>query len=173
MRDISLIVPNPKNSNKHSDKQIKLLAKLIEHHGWRHPIIISKRSGFVCAGHGRLESAKLNGYEKVPVDMQDFENEASEILFLESDNHIAELAEHDKNAMIDNLKSLDLGDDFDLELTGIPDFSFEIAESEIKDKNTIIDEEKFLIVIECKNELEQRDLFGEFETREIECKLMS
>jgi len=143
MRDVNIIVPNPKNSNKHSDKQIKLLAKLIEHHGWRHPLIISKRSGLLVSGHCRLSAAKLNGYEKVPVDMQDFENEAAEILFLESDNHIAELAEHDKSMMISNLKSLDLGDDFDFELTGLPDFSFEIVEPEVKNTSAELDLDSF------------------------------
>jgi len=39
--------------------------------------------------------------------------------------------------------------------------------------NQINDEEKFLIVLECKNESNQNELFEEFQTRELNCKLMS
>lgn len=56
------LVPNPRNPNKHSDEQIKLLAKIIKYQGWRDPIVVSKRSGFITKGHGRLMAAKLNGW---------------------------------------------------------------------------------------------------------------
>ena len=100
------LAPNPKNTNKHSEKQVNLLANIISYQGIRHPIIVSKRSGFIVAGHCRLESAKLLGIESFPVDFQDFENEGQEYLFLESDNHIAELADHDRKKMLENLEEI-------------------------------------------------------------------
>ena len=117
--DASLLTPNPRNPNKHGDRQIELLAKIIGHTGFRHPIVVSNRSGFIVAGHGRLQAANKLGLDKVPVDYQDFKNEAEEFEFLIADNKIAELADHDDNMMIEGIKELDLTD---LELLGLDNF---------------------------------------------------
>lgn len=133
--DVELLAPNPRNANTHSEKQIQMLAKIIEHTGWRHPIIVSNRSKFVVAGHARLEAAKLNGYAQVPVDYQDFSSEAEEFQFLIADNKIAELATHDDTLMIDGIKDLELGD-LDFELMGLLDFEMleaDPAKDEIED----------------------------------------
>jgi hypothetical protein len=60
--------PNPNNPNKHPKEQIKQLAKIIKFNGWRAPITVSKRSGFIVRGHGRLAAAKELGTTSVPVD---------------------------------------------------------------------------------------------------------
>ena len=52
--------PNPKNPNQHPPEQIKLLASIIRATGWRAPITVSKRSGLVTKGHGRLMAAQLD-----------------------------------------------------------------------------------------------------------------
>ena len=51
--------PHPQNPNKHPKEQVELLAKIIDAHGWRQPITVSNRSGYVVRGHGRLEAAAL------------------------------------------------------------------------------------------------------------------
>ncbi len=136
--DIIKLVPNPKNPNKHSEKQIDLLQKLIEHQGWRHPIIVSNRSGFVCAGHGRLQAAQAMGLKQVPVDYQDFDSEAQEYQFIVSDNAIAELAELDKILIQQDV--LDFGPEFDFEMLGIPDFKIDLNEKDIEIKEKELDE---------------------------------
>ena len=122
VRDLINLVPHPKNPNTHSEEQIRLLSKIIQHQGWRNPIVISKRSGYIVAGHGRLMAAELLGLNEAPVDIQDFETEADEMAHLVADNRIAELAEVDRSALADIIAELDTGD-IDLELTGfeIPD----------------------------------------------------
>ena len=120
MVDLDLLVPNPRNANRHSDEQIKLLAKIMKHQGWRRPIVVSKRSGFVVAGHGRLMAAKLNGWTSAPVDRQDYATEADEYADMIADNKIAELAETDM-AMV-QLNVLDMPKDFDIDLLGVPNF---------------------------------------------------
>jgi DNA modification methylase len=120
------LIPNPKNPNKHPPEQIDRLAKLIDFQGQRHPVIVSKRSGFVVVGHGRLEAIKKLNWDGVAVNYQDFENEAQEFAFVTSDNAIAEWAELDL-ALI-NQEMLDLGPDFDLELLGLKDFVVEPIE---------------------------------------------
>lgn len=108
MCDPETLVPNPRNPNQHSDKQIALLAKIIQTQGWRAPITISKRSGFVVRGHGRLMAALAMGLIEVPVDLQDYESEAAEYADLIADNRIAELSNID-NDLLGQLLS-DTGD---------------------------------------------------------------
>ena len=93
--DCDKLIPHAKNYNTHPKSQIEKLARVLELNGVRHPIIVSKRSGFIVAGHGRLEAANLNKWEKMPVVYQEFENEAKEYAFMISDNKIAELAVQD------------------------------------------------------------------------------
>jgi hypothetical protein len=140
--EVHKIIPNPKNPNKHSEKQIERLSKIIDYQGQRHPVIISKRSGFVVVGHGRLEAIKKLGWEKCAVDYQDFENEAQEYSFVVSDNAIAEWAELDLSEI--NTEMLDLGPDFDVDLLGLKDFVIEpIEKFDFSDKNQEIDTENF------------------------------
>jgi len=117
--DITEIVANPRNPNKHPDKQVALLAKIIRHQGWRAPVVVSKRSGFVVAGHGRLEAAKLLQVQTVPVNFQEFATEADEWAHVIADNRIAELAETDGAMLKDLLIELDSAtQDFDMDLSG-------------------------------------------------------
>ena len=117
--DITEIVANPRNPNKHPDKQVALLAKIIRHQGWRAPVVVSKRSGFVVAGHGRLEAAKLLQVQVVPVNFQEFATEADEWAHVIADNRIAELAKTDGAMLKDLLIELDSAtQDFDMDLSG-------------------------------------------------------
>ena len=123
MVDIEKLIPNPRNPNRHPEVQIKLLAKIIKGQGFRNPIVVSKRSGFVIKGHGRLESAKLLGMPMVPVDFQNYENEAEEWADMLADNRLAELAETDKDSLKELLKELD--GKIDLDLTGFDEDSLD------------------------------------------------
>ena len=117
LADVTSLIPNPRNPNKHSDKQVALLAKVIRHQGWRAPITISKRSGFIVTGHGRLAAALLLQVEVVPIDEQDFATEADEWAHLVADNRLAELADADRSMIADLLKDLD-AEGVDMDLTG-------------------------------------------------------
>jgi DNA modification methylase len=124
--DIDSLVPNPKNNNKHPPEQIERLAKLIKYQGFRNPLVVSNRSGFVLCGHGRIEAARKAGLKEVPVMYQDFDSEAQEYAYLTSDNAIASWSELDLSAV--NMEMLDLGPDFDIDLLGIKDFVIEPIE---------------------------------------------
>lgn len=114
---IDRIEPNPRNPNRHSKEQLELMAKIIREQGWRSPITISKRSGFIVRGHGRLEAAKRLGVREVPTDTQDYATEAAELADMVADNRLAELAQNDTKALLEVLEELDAGW-FDAELTG-------------------------------------------------------
>lgn len=139
--DIESIVPNPKNANRHSPEQIKRLEKLIKYQGFRNPLIISNRTGFLIVGHGRLEAAKNLGIEKLPVIYQDFKDEAQEYAYLVSDNEIARWSDLDLNAVKEDI--LDFPDlQLDIDLLGIEDLDLNFLEE------TNLDEEKYTRKVE-------------------------
>jgi len=76
--DTEELRPNPRNPNKHPQKQLALLSKIIKAQGFRNPIIVSTLSGYVVKGHARLESARILGLKQCPVDYQDYQTEADE-----------------------------------------------------------------------------------------------
>ena len=114
--ELAELKPNPKNPNRHPENQIELLAKIIETQGWRAPVKVSTRSGYIVSGHGRFLAAQMIGCP-APVDFQDYATEADEMSDLLADNRIAELAEMD-NAMLAEIFS---EIDGDLWLTGYTD----------------------------------------------------
>ena len=115
--DVAKLVPNPKNPNQHPDSQIQLLGRIIRQTGWRQPITVSKRSGFIVKGHGRLAAALLEGVKEAPVDYQNYTTEAEEYADLVADNRIAELAETDNRLLADIFAEIDTGE-IPMELTG-------------------------------------------------------
>ncbi len=126
MIPIGEIKPWPKNRNQHPKEQIDRIVKLIEYQGFRNPLIISKQSGFLIAGHGRLLAAKRMKLEKVPVIFQDFESEDQAYAYMVSDNAVAAWADLDLSQI--NVDIQDLGPDFDIDMLGIKDFTIDVAE---------------------------------------------
>jgi len=117
---------HPKNRNQHGQDQIERLAELYKYHGIRHPIIVSKLSGYIVAGHGRKLAAIRAGIDKMPVVYQDFESLEAEYAFLISDNAIADWSELDMTSI--NTDIQDLGPDFNIDMLGISDFTLDISE---------------------------------------------
>ncbi len=96
---VAELKPNPRNPNTHPQRQVELLAKNIRYFGWRQTITVSKRSGLIVSGHGRLMAAKHLGVEVVPVDFQDFADDNDELAVLVADNRLAELSTVDLNEL--------------------------------------------------------------------------
>lgn len=117
LTETSTLKPNPQNPNIHTDEQIARIANIIKNQGWRSPIVVSKLSGFVVAGHGRLQAAEMLGLNQVPVSYQDFTTEAQEKAHLLADNRLSEMSELDNTKLKDLLQELDTGE-IDMDLTG-------------------------------------------------------
>lgn len=132
LEKLKSLVPHPKNPNKHTKDQIERLAKIIQYQGFRNPIKVSKLSGYVTAGHGRIEAAKLLKMDVVPVDFQDYDDEAQEMADLVADNAIAEWSTLDLSQI--NADIGDIGPDFDIEMLGLK--SFEVEAFDKKDTNS-------------------------------------
>lgn len=158
---IEEIRPNPRNRNNHSVEQISRLSEIIRYQGFRNPLIISKRTGLMVAGHGRLLAAKELKLEKVPVLYQDFESEEQEYAAGISDNSIASWSELDLSGINHDIP--ELGPDFNLDLLGLRGFELEPADkfvaqehwSEMPEFEEMKDQHQAVVIfddIERKNE---------------------
>lgn len=138
------LIPNPKNPNQHPDEQVKLLGRIIKATGWRQPITVSNRSGFIVKGHGRLLAARAAGLTEAPVDYQEYASEAEEYADLVADNRLAELSEIDNTMLADIFRDID-PDEIPVELTGytekeIDDITAALADEladDIKDADVV------------------------------------
>lgn len=167
------LTPNPRNPNTHDDRQIEILAKVINHTGFRAPIVISRRSEFVVKGHGRLLASLKLGLDLVPVDVQDYASEAEEHADMIADNRIAELSVINDETLVDLVRELEEDIDFDATLTGFDQKEIEklLAELEDEDVGGEDIEEKFEVIAECKSEAHQRKVFHLLEKEGVKCRL--
>lgn len=155
--DPKKLKPHPKNRNSHPQDQIDRLAKIIEYQGWRYPVKVSNQSGFVTAGHGRIEVAKALKC-KVPVNYQDYESDAQEYADIVADNAIASWSELDLSGI--NTDIGDLGPDLEIEMLGLHNFLIEPAEKflekDLWEDNAEMEYEApdgvFKIIVSVKNE---------------------
>lgn len=162
--DIDLLVENPKNNNVHTKEQIERLAKLINHTGFRSPLIVSNRSGFVLAGHGRISAAKIAGLKELPVIYQDFGNEAEEYSFMTADNAIQGWSTIDLSLV--NNDMLDFGPDFDIDMLGINKFNVEPLEKfEMEDELKEDMNKKFILEVTFPNDMELMDIHDDLTSR--------
>lgn len=167
------LVPNPRNPHTHSEKQVAILANLIKHHHWRNAITVSRRSGFVVSGHCRLLAAKLLEMKSVPVDFQDFKNDAQEWAVLISDNFVGELSGLDVKILGDGLQWLDELN-FPMELTAldkkqIEDFVVGLDEGD----DAIVPKNQYDVIVECKDEQEQKTVFEMLKKKGYKCRLLT
>lgn len=137
---------HPKNPNQHTPEQIDRLAKIMAYQGVRKAAVISKRSGLITAGHGRILSAEKAGLETYPVDYQDYESEEQEYADLTADNAIAAWSELDLVGINDEALKLESG--FDLDLLGIEDFIPANFSPGTEEDQGQLDQKKF-VFMEC------------------------
>jgi len=146
--DVDLLVENPRNPNIHTPQQIELIAKVVKYRGWRSPIVISKQSGFIVCGHGRLQAAKLLNARSVPVDIQEFKNDADEWAHMIADNKLAEASKLDNTILKDILEELDSGE-FDMDVTGFDSMEIEKLMNQVHQE---INEQELDELLDTENE---------------------
>jgi len=159
---LSELRPHPDNRNKHSDAQIKVLAKIISQNGQRSPIVVSNQSGYITKGHARYEALKLLGWESGAVDYQNYKDEAEELRDRIADNEIARYAEFDKSGFISDIEKSELVlEELDYE-------DFELLDFNLK----IIDQDKLINEINRGDENAAWVGSPEFEPKDKDVKLI-
>jgi DNA modification methylase len=118
---ISELKLNKNNRNIHPKEQIERLGGILAFQGWRYPVKVSKRSGMVVSGHGRVEAALFNKWDTVPVNFQDYDDAESEYADSIADNAIASWSELDLLSIQMDVSGLSTN--FKVDFLGMKDFS--------------------------------------------------
>lgn len=164
--------PHPRNWRNHPARQLRLFAKIIQAHGWRRAVVVSKRSGFIVKGHGAVAAALAHHLGPVPYEIQPYASEAEELADLTADNKLAEAAQTDEKKLDALLEALtDAGTD--LELAGIDEILEEAEKAGDKRPASPDLSEHFQVMIECKDEHEQRKVFLRLEKEGLKCQLLT
>lgn len=110
------VVPNPRNSRTHSEKQLTKLTNSIKRFGFNESIAINN-DNIIIAGHARLEAAKRAGLKEVPTIQLGHLTREEQKAYLIFHNKIALEAGWDNEILKEDFLELtELG--FDLEWTG-------------------------------------------------------
>lgn len=176
MRPLETLVENPRNPNKHSEAQIKLLGRVIAGAGWRSPIVVSKRSGFIVKGHGRFQAALAAGMTHVPVDVQPYATEADEWADMIADNRLAELSEMAGDELKDLLQEMDTGA-FAMDLTGYDEAALAAMMGAATPANPALEEgieyqTQFGVIVICTDAASQESVFNKLTADGHNCKVV-
>src|SRR5262245_26486972 len=95
----------PRNPRRHSDRQIRQIARSIKAFGFNVPILIDQ-NGKVVVGHGRWRAAELLGMKEVPTIRLEHLTEAQAKAFMIADNRLSETSEWDEQLLAESLREL-------------------------------------------------------------------
>lgn len=118
--DPKTLTPHPANPNEHPPKQLEQFKAILAFQGFRRPITVSLRSGFVTKGHGALAASLLAGYESVPIDEQQYGSEAEELADIVADNQLARMSAMNTEKLTTMLLSIK-GQGLSPTLTALPE----------------------------------------------------
>ena len=174
-KPVADLIPYARNSRTHSDAQVAQIAASIREFGWTNPVLLDGDNGII-AGHGRVMAAQKLGETQVPTIELGHLNANQKRAYIIADNKLALNAGWDEQMLALEIQDLkDVG--YDLELLGFDLNELQsIDDDEEKDEqeiNSPIDENRNLLMIECKGERELEVLFEEMQQRGFECKILS
>lgn len=106
---VSEIIDNPKAWRKHPEKQRNALRAALDHVGLVKPLIYNERTNRLVDGAARLDLARRDGQEMLPVIIVDL-SEEEEALVLATLDPLSELAEVDTEALQRLLQEVSVDD---------------------------------------------------------------
>jgi DNA modification methylase len=110
---------NPRNARTHSKKQVPQIGASIRKFGFLNPVIVGD-DDIVLAGNGRLQAARLEGLDQIPIIRFDHLTTAQKRAYAIADNRLAEQAGWDREIPIELGELIDLlpTEQLDISLTG-------------------------------------------------------
>lgn len=160
------ILYDPNNARKHDSKNIDAIKGSLTKFGQQKPIVINSKN-IVIAGNGTLEAARSLGWSEINIVRTELD-EFNQAAFALADNRTSELASWDDEILGKTLQAL-REDGFDIEEIG-----FDLnQDNDQKEKNVEDDAKEYLIVVMCRDEIEQNKLYVEFQEKNLQCKLMT
>ncbi len=163
------IKPYSKNPRK-NDSAVPQVKKSIKEFGFKVPIVID-RDYIIVTGHTRYKAAKELKLDTVPcIVADDLTNEQIKAFRL-ADNKVSEFAEWDLNLLGDELENII---DIDMSEFGF-DFNLDDEEQTHAEREDLSDEvkEEFQIIIECKDESQQEELYQKLTEEGLICRVLT
>lgn len=182
--NIDEIKPYERNARIHSSTQIKQIMEAIKAFGFTNPLLIDDENNLI-AGHGRLEAVKqLNiidfkdkPIKELPAIIITGLSDADKKALIIADNKIAENASWDYDLLQAEFQELE-AINYDLDLMGFDNLD-EImgadidVEQETKEIKEVEINQKYELLIKCKNESELEQAYNENIEKGYECKVLT
>lgn len=134
------------------------------------PIVID-RDHIIVTGHTRYKAAKELKLDTVPCIIADDLTDEQIKAFRLADNKVSEFAEWDLNLLGDELENII---DIDMSEFGF-DFNLDDEEQTHAEREDLSDEvkEEFQIIIECKDEGQQEELYQKLTEEGLICRVLT
>ena len=182
--NIDEIKPYERNARIHSSKQIKQIMEAIKAFGFTNPLLIDDENNLI-AGHGRLEAVKqLNiidfkdkPIKELPAIIITGLSEADKKALIIADNKIAENASWDYDLLQAEFQELE-AINYDLDLMGFDNLDEILGadidvEQETKEIKEVEINQKYELLIKCKDEKELEKVYNENVEKGYECKVLT
>ena len=182
--NIDEIKPYERNARIHSSKQIKQIMEAIKAFGFTNPLLIDDENNLI-AGHGRLEAVKQlniidfkdNPLKELPAIVISGLSEADKKALIIADNKIAENASWDYELLQAEFQELE-AINYDLDLMGFDNLDEILgadidAEQETKEIKEVEINQKYELLIKCKDESELEQAYNENIEKGYECKVLT
>ena len=182
--NIDEIKPYERNARVHSSKQIKQIMEAIKAFGFTNPLLIDDERNLI-AGHGRLEAVKQlniidfkdNPLKELPAIVISGLSEADKKALIIADNKIAENASWDYDLLQAEFQELE-AINYDLDLMGFDNLDEILGadidvEQETKEIKEVEINQKYELLIKCKDEKELEQAYNENVEKGYECKVLT
>lgn len=171
------LAPYARNSRTHSPEQVAQIAASIKEFGFTNPVLIDADNTLI-AGHGRVMAAQSIGLATVPAIRLAHLTSAQRRAYVIADNKLAENAGWDMATLAREIEDLS-GEGYELDLLGFG--ADELAEllgeptpppAPQEPDPGIKYQEKFAIVVDCKDEPHQQTVFETLQAQGYTCKVL-
>ena len=173
---IEQLSQDPANVRRHGARNLEAIKASLKQFGQQKPIVVDA-AGVVIAGNGALEAARALGWHLVAAVRSDLAG-AVRAAFAIADNRTAELAEWDGGALARQLAALQEEADIEMPSIGFTD----------EEIQRLVDQagagapppagggddvpECFQVVVECRSEDHQRELYQRLQAEGLKCRLL-
>ena len=153
------------NNPRNNDDAVEATANSIREFGWQQPIVVDK-DGVIIVGHTRLKAAKKLELEQVPVTVAENLTDDQVKAYRLADNKTGEQATWNFNLLDDELADIN-----DIDMTQF-DFSEDKDDEEPVDLSDSLDN-KYQVVINCKDENELQNTFEKIQKEGYDCDILT
>jgi len=155
--DIDSVQPHEKNVRQ---GDIGAISESLKAHGQYRPIVVDRRTNKILAGNHTWKAAKALGWQQIAAGYVETKDDDEALRILLADNRSTDLASYDDSGLADLLRHLA---ETDIGLEGTlfngDDLDLLIADKLSDEQgNSLSFDEKYEVVIECKDENQQSEL---------------